>query len=139
MATYFLAGHALIMRDDGKVLITKRGDHDDYMPGTWDLPGGTADGGETLEDATRREVKEEVGLEIVIESPIFTFTNLSQPNRETLVVIYLVQHAGEDIALNPDEHSQYKWVTLADIATFNTTPFLTAFVQESTWLKTMLN
>lgn len=52
---------AIIFRDD-QVLLVKRG-HSPSM-GKWSIPGGLVELGESLDDAVRREVLEEVGLEV---------------------------------------------------------------------------
>lgn len=55
-----LPGTALIARDrEGRILLQRRGDD-----GTWGLPGGYLEIGETLEDGARREAREEMGLEL---------------------------------------------------------------------------
>lgn len=56
-------GTAMIITKDDKVLLMKRkGPHG---TGTWSTPGGHLDFGETLEACAAREVKEEVGVELV--------------------------------------------------------------------------
>lgn len=54
---------ALIADERGRLLVVVRAE--DPCKGMWDLPGGFADPGESAEDALRREVAEELGLEIV--------------------------------------------------------------------------
>jgi mutator protein MutT len=53
---------ALVVNEEGKVLLTKRGVEPDY--GKLDLPGGFLDPGETAEEALKRELHEELGLKV---------------------------------------------------------------------------
>ena len=53
---------ALITDKQGRLLVVVRAK--EPQKGTWDLPGGFADPGESAEEAVRREVREELGLEI---------------------------------------------------------------------------
>jgi 8-oxo-dGTP diphosphatase len=59
-----LAVGAVVVRDDGAVLLVQRGRPP--REGTWSLPGGKVEMGESLEDAVRREVMEETGLVVVV-------------------------------------------------------------------------
>ena len=51
----------------GKILLLKRHENDSE-PGKWCLPGGSAEENESLLDAAKRELKEETGLDISIET-----------------------------------------------------------------------
>jgi ADP-ribose pyrophosphatase YjhB (NUDIX family) len=53
---------AVILDEQGRVLLVRRRDH-----GTWEPPGGTLKVGEGIEDALRREVEEETHLDIAVE------------------------------------------------------------------------
>ena len=64
---------ALIPDDQGRLLIIERAE--DPRKGTWDLPGGFADPGESAEDALRREVKEELGLAVVSARYLCSYPN----------------------------------------------------------------
>jgi NADH pyrophosphatase NudC (nudix superfamily) len=52
----------VIVDEQGRMVILVRGS--EPGKGLWDLPGGFVDPGETVEDALRREVREEIGLEV---------------------------------------------------------------------------
>ncbi|HUH99942.1 MAG TPA: NUDIX domain-containing protein [Nitrososphaerales archaeon] len=56
---------ALIHDGDGRVLLIKR--RFEPNEGRWSLPGGLLETGERLEQAARREVREELGVEVKIE------------------------------------------------------------------------
>ena len=61
---HIVAVTALIQNSEGKILLVKRGMHEIAFPGKWALPGGKLEKGETVFDTLKREVMEEVGLEI---------------------------------------------------------------------------
>lgn len=53
-----------IINDEGKVFLTKRSKNATNESGTWEIPGGKVHFGETLQDAAKREAKEEYGIDI---------------------------------------------------------------------------
>ncbi len=55
-----------IMNDEGKVFLTKRSKMATNERGTWEIPGGKVNFGETLQDAAKREAKEEYDIDIQI-------------------------------------------------------------------------
>lgn len=57
---------ALMINDKGEIFITKRSQNCKNEKGFWEIPGGSVEFGETLEDAVKREVKEEYGVEVEI-------------------------------------------------------------------------
>lgn len=59
-----IAGYALIVRDE-HVLLTRFSERG-FHTGRWGLPGGGVEHGETPAAATRREVREETGLEVTV-------------------------------------------------------------------------
>jgi NAD+ diphosphatase len=64
---------ALIADEQDRLLITVRGK--EPGKGMWDLPGGFVDPGESAEEALRREVREEVGLEVAAMQYVASYPN----------------------------------------------------------------
>jgi len=61
---YHLTVLGVIVRPDGKFLITKRVMTKSWAPGWWEVSGGGVRAGEASRDAVIREVKEETGLDV---------------------------------------------------------------------------
>ena len=58
------AACAIIVNDDGKVLISKRSQNKKEYPGVWEMPGGKFDDGENIEQCIQREIKEELDIDV---------------------------------------------------------------------------
>ena len=63
-----------IARPDGTFLITKRVMTKAWAPGWWEVSGGGVQAGESSEEAVRREVKEETGLDVRNAEGGYAFT-----------------------------------------------------------------
>lgn len=55
--------------NEGKVLLVRKSLKDPDQPGRWEVPGGRMQFGEGVDEQLKREVREEVGLEIVPGDP----------------------------------------------------------------------
>ncbi len=66
---------ALILQE-GRVLLVERAR--EPMKGYWSLPGGAVETGEALEDAMRREVLEETGLEVDVLGLVEVFERVTR-------------------------------------------------------------
>ncbi len=80
----------LIEVDGGIVLIERKNE-----PRGWALPGGFVDYGESLEDAARREAREETDLDVRLVEQFHAYSDpLRDPRHHTITVVYIGQAAG---------------------------------------------
>lgn len=71
---YHLSVLGVVVRPDGKYLITKRVMTKAWAPGWWEVSGGAAQAGEDSADAVLREVREETGLDVSQAKGGYMFT-----------------------------------------------------------------
>jgi len=131
MLSFYVGVHALIINAKNEILITKRSKHDNYFPSHWDLPGGSVDMGETVEEAMVREVNEEIGITITPIEPIFVYSDLTWvPDRQLTQIIYRCVYNGGSIVLDFNEHDEYQWVSYNDIRNFKCIAFLESLLEK---------
>lgn len=97
------AGVAVVVIGDG-VLLTKRNSRLRAHPGQWALPGGRLDTGETPADAARRELHEELGVDVGDEVVLGLLDDY--PTRSGYVmtpVVMWVPLSLDDVTPNPHE------------------------------------
>jgi len=102
---------ALIMNDKNETLLLKRGRKSRNQAGYWSKPGGTVEFGEKIEDAIRREIKEELNIEIeLIKFLGFTNHIIKEENQHWLSISYLAKIIkGVPKNLEPDKHDEIGW------------------------------
>ena len=106
---YHLVCDILIRHRDGTFLLTLRDSRKEMYPGCWEASaGGAALAGETPEEAARREMREETGLEAETLELIGITRN---PKTKSVVYAYLamVDSAKDAISLQEGETIDYQW------------------------------
>jgi ADP-ribose pyrophosphatase YjhB (NUDIX family) len=92
---------------DGRYLLLRRAR--EPRRGIWNLPGGFVEPFEAPEEAVRREVAEETGLEIQIKGPIGAFPSpYADTGRATLDLAYLCRLVGGELVLS-EESDEAEW------------------------------
>jgi A/G-specific adenine glycosylase len=102
---------AVILRP-ARVLVAQR-QPDDLLGGLWEFPGGTCEEGETLEDCLRREIVEELGVEVAVGPQIATLPHAYTHFRLTLHAFLCRLKAGRP---QPLQCADWRWVTLEEAA-----------------------
>ena len=82
--------------------------------GHWSFPKGHVEPGETEAETARREVREETGLEVQIDTSFQEVVSYS-PRKDTIknVVYFLAWVKSKEIHPQPEEVSQVKWVEIS--------------------------
>ncbi|MEO1593272.1 MAG: A/G-specific adenine glycosylase [Cyanobacteria bacterium J06632_22] len=106
-----IIGVAVIHDQAGRILIDRR-KQEGLLGGLWEFPGGKVEPGETLEDCVRREIKEELDIEIDVQDQLMTVEHAYTHFKVTLNVFNCTYVSGEPKPLECDE---IRWVTLAEI------------------------
>lgn len=95
----------IFLEHEGRVLLT----HD--IKGNWQPPGGRLNVGEESEAGLRREIREELGVEVELKGVIDTFVFTSASGLAHYVVIHLAAPTGplSELKPNPSEIAELRW------------------------------
>ena len=125
----FLAVSAAILRH-GKVLIVRRARKPAL--GVYTLPGGVVEAGETLEEAVRREVREETALDIepvtlAGHREVIIRDAQGRTERHFVILCFAARWLSGEPQLN-DELDEARWIDPGDLAGLKTTESLAEIV-----------
>lgn len=105
---------AAVIRRDGKVLVARR-PSGGLLGGLWEFPGGKLEAEEELGDGLRREICEELGVEVIVGAPLGVYHHSYTHFRITLHAFECRLAAGEPCPL---EASELRWAAPAELASF---------------------
>ena len=111
---YILGVRVIVEDSDGCVLLVRH----TYLDG-WYLPGGAVDGGETLDEAARREVREEAGI-VASAFPrlLNMYLNREATGRDHIGLFHLTDWTQDDAYLTPNrEIAEAGFFSLEDLPT----------------------
>lgn len=117
-----------IIQNDGEYLLCKMADDRGVFPGQWAISGGGMEPGETMEQALRREISEELGDKLDIshitpwhfrdDTRLKTYADGSQ---EEIYMIYLMfdcVSTNREVTFN-EEFQEVAWVRPEDLKTYD--------------------
>ena len=122
-----------IIVKDGKYLITRRSLNKKRFPGKWTVPGGKLEINDykdlpketehywynVFEKVLKREVKEEVGIEIKNIEYITSLATIHDDGSPSLVISCIAKYVSGKIQLQEDETDKYAWVSLEEAKNYD--------------------
>ncbi len=114
---------AALIEKDGHFLVAQRkyGDTGE----TWEFPGGKIEENETEEQALKREINEELNIEIDIIKYIDK-KEYDYPTRTIEMSLYLCKYKNGDIKLN--EHKAVNWTSIDNMENYDLCPLDRLFI-----------
>ena len=108
---------AAVIYNEGAYFATQRGYGE--FEGMWEFPGGKIEAGESRESALKREIQEELGVNIAIEKFLCT-TDSDYPEFHLTMHCYLCSIESGEIELR--EHKAARWLTMESIRSVDWLP-----------------
>lgn len=97
----------------GTVLLVHRSQSARFWPDVWDLFGGHVNEGESLEEALRREAREELGIDVLT---LRCLGRIYDPVEPAVVHVYAVSSwEGEPVNAAPSEHTEIHWFNVENL------------------------
>ena len=113
--------------DEGRLLLVRRGR--EPGAGSWSVPGGRVEAGETMADAVVRELFEETGVEGVC-GPMLGWVERITPTHHFVILDFTVTVAAPVTPVAGDDAAEAAWVALPDVGGMGLVDGLAEFLQE---------
>ena len=117
---------AAILIKDGRVLIAKR-KATDRLANKWEFPGGKVEDNETPEECLKREMQEELGIDVTVGKYLGESTYHYDHGSIKLLAFHTYWKGG-DISL--EAHDDYKWILLEQFKEIDFAPADITFVEK---------
>lgn len=109
---------AVIINKKGEILLLKRSQNAKNEKGKWEAPGGAVDYWEKRDDAVKREMKEELGVEIVLIEVLQVVDEILPKDKQHWVgTSYLAKIKGNQKPkiMEPTKHDDIGWFDLNNL------------------------
>ncbi len=108
-----------ILVHNSEVLIAQRKQETELEPSKWEFPGGKVEHGESPEDCIKREIREELNLEISVQSLYHLTSHVYETPAARIHVVllfYLCRLDAGDLRLLDVQDA--KWVAISDLTNY---------------------
>ena len=107
---------AAILNNEKKVLLALRGQKAKNERGKWEIPGGSVEFGETLEEALKREIREELGVEIEIKELLDVCSHIIPDEKQHWVSPTYICQITNGIPINKEQEKcdQIGWFSIQE-------------------------
>ncbi|RXZ80911.1 (deoxy)nucleoside triphosphate pyrophosphohydrolase [Paenibacillaceae bacterium] len=116
---------AIIENEQGQILIARR-KKGKSQEGMWEFPGGKLEEGEMAPDCLRRELLEEMQIDI-IPAAFFGVNDHHYGAIQIRLIAYKAAYAGGEITLV--DHDDYRWIARSELHEFAFAPADIKFVE----------
>jgi 8-oxo-dGTP diphosphatase len=110
---------AAIIRDQKRILISKRSAASRFGANQWEFPGGKLEFAESPEDCLKREIREELNLEIEVESFFDLVSHVYRDEQSALHVVllsYFARVIGGELQMK--EVADARWIEPGELTQF---------------------
>ncbi len=109
-----MQNHAAIVikNKNNEILFIRRALSKKSLPGAWSFPSGTVENNEDINSTTIREVKEELGVDVVIKK-IFAVHDLPEFSVRLNFVLCEI-NSGELSIIDKNEIDKFEWIKFPD-------------------------
>lgn len=101
-----------VIRDDRDLILIDRRLAKGLLGGFWEFPGGKIEGNETVQECIKREILEEIGIDIAVDSHLITIDHTYSHFRVNLQVYNCRYLSGQARAIECEE---IRWVTIQEL------------------------
>ena len=110
-----IAVKAIIKNEEGKYLVLYKSEAEDINPKEIDIPGGRMKFGENAQESLKREIGEEIGVEIEIIKPSRVW-GFVKNDLHLVGITFLAKYVSGEFRLS-GEHTKYEWIDKEKILT----------------------
>jgi 8-oxo-dGTP diphosphatase len=111
---YKLLVSAGVLIKNDNIFLPKRSGKLKHSPNKYEFPGGKLEKGETFKDALKRELYEELSIEVDYKN-IIDFPNNIVENDEIILNVFIVNEWKNEIKLNPEINSEILTIGLHEL------------------------